>query len=346
MQKIIVNGRFLIHRVTGVERYAREILLELDKLVSPGDIEIAIPPEVDNIPEYHNIGVIKIGKLANRLWEHISFPAYVRKQKGISLNLCNVAPLTSPGIVAIFDMKVREHPEFFSKQFVLWYRLLFSNETKRARVIFTDSNSAKADILRYYKIPEDKIVVAPCAWQHYEHIGFDENAINKYGLQKNEYYFAMGSLDPNKNFKWIAELARNNPEQIFAVAGSINKTVFSEGLGFECPDNMKLLGYVSDEEAKTLMRDCRAFLFPSFCEGFGMPPLEALSAGAKAIVVSDIPVMHELFENGAYYINPTDSQIDLAALNQISDQTRKFVLDKYSWSKTARIVYQQIQRLT
>ena len=122
--------------------------------------------------------------------------------------------------------------------------------------------------------------------------------------------------------------------------------VFSEGIGIECPDNMRLLGYVSDEEAKTLMRDCRAFLFPSFCEGFGMPPLEALSAGARAIVVSDIPVMHELFENGAYYINPTDSQIDLAAINQISDQTRKFVLDKYSWSKTARIVYQQIQRLT
>lgn len=346
MQKIIVNGRFLIHRVTGVERYAREILLELDKLVSPETIKIAIPPEADNVPEYQNIDVIKIGKLSNRLWEHISFPAYVRKQKGISLNLCNVAPLTSPGIVAIFDMKVREHPEFFSKQFVFWYRLLFSNETKRAKLIFTDSNSAKADILRYYKIPADKIVVAPCAWQHYEHVGFDEKATYKYGLQKNEYYFAMGSLDPNKNFQWIAEVARNNPEQDFAVAGSINKAVFSEGLGFECPENMKLLGYVSDEEAKTLMRDCRAFLFPSFCEGFGMPPLEALSAGTKTIVVSDIPVMHELFEDGAYYINPADSRIDLTALNQISDQTRKFVLDKYSWSKTARIVYQQIQRLT
>lgn len=345
MKKIIVNGRFLIHRVTGVERYAREILSELDKLVSPGEVEIAVPPEADNIPKYHNIGVIRIEKLSNRLWEHISFPSYVRKQKGLSLNLCNVAPLTSPGIVAIFDMKVREHPDFFSKKFALWYRLLFANETKRAKVIFTDSNSAKADILRYYRIPAEKIVVTPCAWQHYERIGFDQNALAKYDLTKAEYYFAMGSLDPNKNFKWIAEAARRNPDEVFAVAGSINQTVFAEGLGFECPENMKLLGYVSDEEAKTLMRDCKAFLFPSFCEGFGMPPMEALSAGARAIVVSDIPVMHELFGNSASFINPCTFEADLSKLKAVSLKEREEILGGYSWQQSAIIVYESLQKL-
>ena len=61
----------------------------------------------------------------------------------------------------------------------------------------------------------------------------------------------MCSLEPNKNFKWIAEEARKNADMTFAVAGSINRNVFSEGLGFELPPNMKLLGFVSDEEANS-----------------------------------------------------------------------------------------------
>lgn len=71
--KVIINGRFLIHRVTGVERYAREILLELDKLIAPERMEMAVPSEVEDIPVYKNIKVVKIGRLHNRLWEHISF---------------------------------------------------------------------------------------------------------------------------------------------------------------------------------------------------------------------------------------------------------------------------------
>ena len=346
MQKVIVNGRFFIHRVTGVERYAREILSELDKIIKPDELEIAIPPEVKDVPEYKNIKITKVGILNNRLWEHISFPIFVKRQNAVSLNLCNVAPLPSPGMVTIFDMKFRDHPEFFSKEFVLWYRLLFANVAKRAILIFTDSNSAKDDILRYYKIDESKIIVTPCAWQHYQRIGYDEDALGNYGLIKNEYYFAMGSLDPNKNFKWIAEAAKKNPDKIFAIAGSINKKVFAEGLGFECPENMKLLGYISDEEAKTLMRGCRAFLFPSFCEGFGIPPLEALSAGAKSIIVSDIPVMHELFGDSAVYVDPTQCNFNIDNAYYVTNAERTKILSKYDWNKSALILYREIiQRL-
>lgn len=78
--KVIINGRFLIHRVTGVERYAREILSELDKIIEPEGIEMAVPPEVKDIPTYKNIKVVKLGKLHNRLWEHLSFPWYLMKK--------------------------------------------------------------------------------------------------------------------------------------------------------------------------------------------------------------------------------------------------------------------------
>ena len=191
--------------------------------------------------------------------------------------------MPSPGIVCIHDVKIKATPQYFSKKFRLWYEILFGNATKRAKKIITVSEFSKSEIVKYFKVDPDNITVIPNAWQHYERIGYDESALSTYGLEKNNYYFSMCSLEPNKNFKWIAEEARKNADMTFAVAGSINRNVFSEGLGFELPPNMKLLGFVSDEEAKTLMRDCSAFLFPTFYEGFGIPPLEAISAGAHKL---------------------------------------------------------------
>jgi glycosyltransferase involved in cell wall biosynthesis len=342
MAKVIINGRFLLHRVTGVERYARELLVELDNIVKPGELEMAVSPEVNEVPKFKNIKVVRIGKLHNRLWEHISFPMYVKKRGAVSLNLCNVAPLLDPGIVCIHDVKVKATPQYFSKKFLLWYNLLLINATKRAKAIITVSEFSKHEIMKYYHVKAEKIHVIPNAWQHYERIIYDENTLLKYELEKEQFFFSMCSLEPNKNFKWIAEAAKHNPSMIFAVAGSINEKVFADGLGFECPANMKLLGYVSDEEAKTLMRDCKAFLFPTFYEGFGIPPLEAISAGAKQVIVSDTEVMHEIFGDSVVYVDPNDYGFDISTIKM--QQLNLEVLKKYSWKKSATLMKKLIEK--
>ena len=337
MAKIIINGRFLIHRITGVERFAREIVRELDRIVKPGEYEIACPPETEKILELKNIKVVKIGRLHNQLWEHISFPLYVKKRKAVSLNLCNVGPLLDPGIVCIHDMKVRAKPEYFSKKFMLWYRILFFNAARRAKKLLTVSDFSKNEIIKYYNVESDKISVVPNGWQHLERISCDENVLRKEALQKGTYFFSMCSLEPNKNFRWIAETAKKNVSETFVVAGSVNNKIFSNGLGFECPSNMRLIGYVSDEEAKTLMQNCKAFLFPSFYEGFGIPPLEAMSTG-RPVVVSDIPVMHEIFGTTARYINPMDVGVNLNETMMKKVDDCFCVLEKYSWEKSARMM--------
>ena len=335
MKKTVINGRFLVHKVTGVERYAREIIRELDKIVEQGQIEVAVPPEVNEWPSYQNIAVIKVGRWHGRLWEQLSFPIYVAKQGAISLNLCNSSPVLSPGIVCIHDVKIKAVPEAFSRLFLIWYGMLFGNAAKRAKKIITVSEFSKKEIIKYYKIDGDKIAVIPNAWQHYERIGYDECAVERHHLVKNKYFFSMSSLEPNKNFRWIAEVAKRNPEYIFAVSGSVNERVFSDGLGFECPKNMRLLGYVSDEEAKALMRDCKAFLFPTFYEGFGIPPMEAMSAGAE-VVVSDSEVMHEVYGETVHYINPMDYSIAFSdLLHHDLREESKCVLEKYSWERSA-----------
>ena len=80
-------------------------------------------------------------------------------------------------------------------------------------------------------------------------------------------------MSPNKNFKWITESANNNSDSVFAVAGGINSKIFGTDFSFGMLENLKLLGYVSDEEAKTSMRD---FCFRRFMRMLGLPLLEAL----------------------------------------------------------------------
>ena len=310
MKKVVINGKFLTQRITGVQRYAREIVSQLDMITPVGQIEIAVPTNTQDIPQYENIKIVQVGKQKGLLWEHISLPYYAKKENALLLNLCNVGPLSKPDIVCIHDVKVNARPQDFSRKFLIWYSLLFRNTAKRAKKIITVSEFSKSEIMKYYHVEAD--------------------------LENYVFYFAMSRLEPNKNFKWIADAALANPEDTFAVAGSINERVFQDGLGFDVPGNMKLLGYVSDKEAKTLMRDCKAFIFPSFYEGFGIPPLEALSAGARQVVVSDIPVMHELFRDGAVYVSPEKYDIGLKSCMEEKSTADTKVLDKYSWEKSAR----------
>lgn len=341
--KVIINGKFLTKRQTGAQRYAREIVSEIDKISKKGEFTILVPKGDWPMTQYQNIKVRQLSPFQGNAWEQLILPLFALTRGCTILNLCNVAPLLKPDISTIFDMKINSHPNFFGWKFRTWYKLLFANQVQRCKVIFTDSEDAKMELLKYYpNTPKERVIVAPGAWQHFECVEYDEGTLEKYGLKEKQYFFGMGSLEPNKNFRWVAEVAKRNPNSMFAVAGALNAKVFANGLGFECPDNMKLLGFVSDEEAKTLMRDAKAFLFPSFCEGFGMPPLEALSAGCPKVIVSDIPVMHEIFENNAIYINPNEYNYNLSDLlgNSICDINH--VLGRFSWKKSAEIIYKTL----
>lgn len=85
---------------------------------------------------------------------------------------------------------------------------------------------------------------------------------------------------PSKNFKWIREVARRNPNKTFVVAGGKDLRAFGDDSEAKDTHNVFYPGYVSDAENAALMRHCKLFLHPAVFEGFGIPPLEALALGA------------------------------------------------------------------
>ena len=339
-KKYVINGRFLSRKQTSVDRFAYELINELDKISEPNIFELAVPRNYLVKLELRNIKIVEVGHNKGNLWEQLDYCFYAINNNRKTVNLCNTSPLFKPDIVTIFDTKIKDYPEFYNKFFVLWYKIQLSNSLKRADVIITDSYSAKKDILRNYpQTDESKVFVVYPSWQHIERIKYDEEVLSKFNLQEKKYYFSLSSIEPNKNLKWILDAGKDNKDSIFVIAGKTDKIYNNNKNNPVISDNVKMIGYISDSEAKTLMKHCKSFIFPSFAEGFGLPPLESLSSGCNSLIVSDLPVMHEVFEDNAVFINPEKYKSGVIINKKIDDLKRKNILSKYSWKKSAEYFY-------
>lgn len=128
-------------------------------------------------------------------------------------------------------------------------------------------------------------------WEHMAKVQPDESIFEKMpAVKKGEYFYALGSLAGHKNFKWIREVARRNPDKTFVVAGGKDLRAFGDDTEAKDTHNVFYPGYVSDAENAALMKHCRLFLHPAVFEGFGIPPLEALALGALiALGQSQLP---------------------------------------------------------
>lgn len=348
MDKYVIDGLFLTQRITGTQRYAYELVNELDRIVEKDFIEVLVPETTQNIPDYKNIKVVKYGKLKGIAWQQIDLFRYLHKNKKQGIFLNNILPLFyRKGFITVHDICYKANPQFYSsfrdKVSMLWHRLNYYAAVHSDITILTVSDFSKGEIIKYYNVPRERINVIYCGWQHINKINQSSDTFEKYPmLNPNEYYFSMSTLGANKNFKWILYAAKNNPEKTFTIAGGGKLKGAADAAGFADLPNIHFLGYVSDEDAKTLMANCKAFLFPTLYEGFGIPPLEAVACGCKQIFVSDTPCMREIYGDFAGYLNQND-YIN-SEIPQLDEKEYNELLEKYSWEKSAQKLYEYIYK--
>ncbi len=335
-----INGRFLSRPITGTQRYAREIICGLDKLVEPDEVVVVVPEDarISEPLNLENIRVVRAKGRSGHLWEQAGYSKYLSRNGLLGMDLCGVGSLSNPGIVCIHDMAVRANPGFYSPLFTAWYRLHLSFLARISKRIITVSEFSKGEIERYYPAAKGNISVVYNAWQHIGRTCSDMGVLEKNGIDPQTYYFAMSSLAPNKNLKWLAETARLNPGETIVIAGAANARLFGKH-DIPVAENVIYLGYISDAEARALMENCKAFLFPTFYEGFGLPPIEAMACGAPAIV-SDNACMREVYGNCVAYVDPN---IPVRNLNELLSEARgkdaSPALHKYSWDASAEKLY-------
>jgi len=352
---ILINGYFLCRRLTGIERYALEITKRLDELSKPGEFSIIVPGDsygnIIPVPAYKNINVIRHArKYSNIFWQMFTLQSFLLRHRNYTvLEFGNTCLPFAPGIVFLHDIYCEFFPEDFSgfrdklvRAYNKWqYRLI----SKKAKKIITVSNFTRFQIAENYNINPETISVVYSSWEHFKSVKADYSIFEEHSnLKKNEYYFTLGSLSKRKNIKWILEYAHKNPDTIFALSGVSLSSVKVNELNNSIPDNIVLLGYLDDSKVKALMENCRAFIHPSYYEGFGLTPLEALSCGAK-IIISKAASLPEIYGDTAHYIDPynTDVKLNDLLLEPVSSPNN--ILLKYSYDKAAEQLYNIIKEL-
>jgi glycosyltransferase involved in cell wall biosynthesis len=263
---IVMNGRFLHQDLTGVQRYAHELLIRM--------------PELDVISPHAPLGSAK-----GHLWEQLLLP-----------RLCSGRLLWSPGntgplayenqVVTIHDASTLDHPEWFSGSFAKWYRFLLPRLARRVRKIITVSEFSRRELARLCHVPLEKIAaihngISP----RFAPASAEQKAVlaKKHGLVK-PFVLYLGSLEPRKNvaalLKAWTNVAPRGHELVLAGAAS---RIFRERGFAELPPGTRLLGRVDDDELPVLLSAADWFAFPALYEGFGFPPLEAMACGTPVL---------------------------------------------------------------
>lgn len=348
MRPIVINGTVLCDNITGIPRYVYEVVSRLDKLLEGTGLDVRLAYRDDGRPLHltglKNIQVVPLHSV-RYCYNLFVLPHYLRKNHAFFVGLASDMLMTRKSAVVLHDIRplVMDTDRGFFR-FKFWVHCLSTKWF--AREVYTVSYDQRNLIADKLGIPLDKIGVTYNGWEHMNAVAPDESVFEKLPeVKKGEYFYALGSLAKHKNYKWIREVARRNPDKTFVVAGGADLAAFGKGEADAAQNtgNVFYPGYVTDGENKALMQHCKAFLHPAVFEGFGIPPLEALSQGAP-ILLSNASCLPELYGDCARYFDPYDYDVDLDALLAEPVSKPDKLLEKYSWDKTAAFWLEQIKR--
>ena len=358
-----IDARELLGEATGVGRYLGELLTRwIARADSVRRRLLLYTPEplplLRTLPPGAPVQQVVVGSGTGTWWEQTHLRRAVRSDApDIFFAPAYTAPLglRMPLVVTIHDVSFAAHPEWFTPREGARRRLLTRQAARSAELILTDSEFSRREIVDRLAAAPDRLQVIPPG------VTLRSTTRNPAPPREPIVLFAGSIFNRRRLPETIlafAEASANRPDARLVIVGAdrsyprIDLERLAEASGVR--ERIDVLPYAPEADLNALYARASVFVFLSEYEGFGLTPLEALSAGVP-IVVLDTPISREVYGDAAWYVNPdntvrgagdaiTTLMNDRAAAAALLEHAPA-VLNRYSWDTAATDTLAAITRV-
>ncbi len=365
-----LDGLPLTAPKTGVGHYTFELARALACIEPASQFEIVYPssspaislaePNGAPLPANLKLDRERVGPLGRHWWS-VGLPRYVSRSK---LELFHGTNYDIPlwrrcaTVVTIHDLSQLLHSETHEKRSVKRAQRRLPHMARAADAIITPTESVRRDVCEVLKIRPDKVFAIPeAARACFRPLTFAEtaDARNSFGIG-DDFLLTVGTIEPRKNLSVLvntfADVARARPQAklqlvIAGGRGWLSGPLFEAIAKSPARDRIVLTDYLHDDDLRALYSSCRAFIYPSIHEGFGLPPLEAMACGAP-VIASRIPALEETTGGAALLFDPKSAaELVQKILELLENENAQRELSaagrrraaEFSWEKTARLTW-------
>jgi len=319
MKKIdlVIDARMITENLHGIARYTYEIIKYISKqkefnlyvLVNDEEMFYKI------FGEKINVKLIKMKSKFLSLYEQIELPLILNKLGGNFIfhtpSFCSSPFIKIKTLMTIHDLNHLRYPQYYSWMHKYYYDYIVKPSAKKSEIILTVSEFSKKEILEWLSIDENKVISI--------YNGVDENfkKINdlellnkikqKYDLPE-KFVLYIGNQKPHKNVETLIKSMQHVNEDICLVLnGKLNERCNKIIVEAKLENRIKFIGYVEEIDLPYLYNLASVFVYPSYYEGFGLPPLEAMACGCPTLV-SNVTSLPEVVGNEEMTFNPYDER--------------------------------------
>jgi glycosyltransferase involved in cell wall biosynthesis len=358
--RIGVDAHMLGLNETGNETYVFELLRALASLTLDDRILVyverpeALPAEFKHAP---HISIVPYRTKSGTRRLLLELPRLAARDRLDVLHISYNAPLHLPVhcalVVTVHDISFEHFPRFFSRRLRAFLRTSVPRSVRAAQHVITDTENAKWDIVKTYRLSPDKITVTHyAAGAHFRVINdaAQLRAIRAKYKTGDRFVLAVGNLQPRKNWeRLIRAFARAAgdgalPHKLVMVGQRHwQNAPILEAAG-RLGEQVVITGYVSPDDLLLLYNAAEVFAFPSLYEGFGLPVLEAMACGTP-VITSNVSSLPEIAGDAALLVDPyREQQIAEALARMMQDEGFRAELGarglararEFSWDRTAR----------
>lgn len=349
------------YRGTGIGTYTHQLISSLNSIDNINDYLIFLPDgsSLKDLKDNFHIETVK-ANLEENFWDEVSVPnilnnknmaLYHVPQNGVGLS----SNVNCKKVITLHDIIPLRMPETVSERYLKIFNDELPNMLPQCEGIITVSEFSKKDISKEFNFPEEKIFVTPLAAEDiYKPMNkyiCRDILKNKYGIE-SKFVLYVGGFSPRKNilglieaFSLIPNKKRNDVKLVITGKKGISYSKYQKRADdLNISNDVIFTDFIPLEDMPVFYNAAEVLVFPSFYEGFGLPPLEAMACGTP-VITSNVTSIPEFYSNSALLIDPYNIDELSSKIEQVLNdsllmlQMIKSGLERsldFSWSITAK----------